>query len=82
MTRRLAQWDRGAGFADIRAAWLARAAGLGEPARVHLPERDVEGVAETLDESGSLLLRLADGRLERIAAGEMFPLHRSARASS
>ena len=28
MRRRLAQWDRGTGFASIRADWLARAAGL------------------------------------------------------
>lgn len=78
MAQRLAQWDRGAGFAAVRADWLVRAAGVGEPARVHLPERDVDGVVETLDETGSLVLRLADGRRERIAAGEMFPLHRAA----
>jgi len=82
MAQRLAQWERGAGFAHIRAAWLDRAAGLGEAARVHLPEREVEGVVETLDEHGSLVLRLADGRLERIAAGEMFPLERAAHAPS
>jgi BirA family biotin operon repressor/biotin-[acetyl-CoA-carboxylase] ligase len=73
MARRLAQWDRGANFAAIRAAWLKRAAGLGAPVRVQLPEREVEGVAETLDETGRLVLRLADGSRERIAAGEMFP---------
>ena len=36
MVARLAQWDRGAGFAAIRADWLARAAGLGKPIRVRL----------------------------------------------
>jgi BirA family biotin operon repressor/biotin-[acetyl-CoA-carboxylase] ligase len=82
MTRRLAEWDRSAGFAAIRAAWLARAAGLGEAARVRLPERELDGVIETLDDAGRLVLRLADGRRERIAAGEMFPLHTPARASS
>ena len=36
MPRRLAQWKAG-GFADIRADWLKRAAGLGETLRVRLP---------------------------------------------
>ena len=74
MARRLAEWNRGENFAAIRAAWLRRAAGLGAPARVRLPEREVDGIAETLDEAGRLVLRLADGSRERIAAGEMFPL--------
>jgi len=73
MPGRLAEWNRGENFAAIRAAWLRRAAGLGAPARVRLPERELEGTAETLDETGRLVLRLADGRLERIAAGDMFP---------
>src|ERR1043166_4251223 len=74
MARRLAEWDAAKNFAGIRAGWLKRAAGLGASARVRLPEREVEGIAETLDEAGRLVLRLADGSCERIAAGEMFPL--------
>jgi BirA family biotin operon repressor/biotin-[acetyl-CoA-carboxylase] ligase len=74
MARRLAEWDRGENFAATRAAWLRRAAGLGAPARVRLPDRELEGVVETLDDAGRLVLRLADGTVERIAAGEMFPL--------
>jgi BirA family transcriptional regulator, biotin operon repressor / biotin---[acetyl-CoA-carboxylase] ligase len=80
MARRLAEWNRGDNFAAIRAAWLERAAGLGAPARVRLPEREVEGIAETLDEVGRLVVRLADGSRERIAAGEMFPLATAVRA--
>jgi len=80
MAARLWEWDRGENFAAIRAAWLERAAGLGAPARVRLPERELEGVAETLDEAGRLVLRLADGKTERIAAGEIFPLSVPARA--
>jgi len=80
MARRLAEWNRGEDFAAIRAAWLKRAAGLGAPARVRLPGREVDGIAETLDETGRLVLRLADGSRERIAAGEMFPLAMLARA--
>lgn len=80
MARRLAEWSRGENFAAIRAAWLKRAAGLGAPARVRLPEREIEGIAETLDEAGRLVLRRADGSHERIAAGEMFPLTALVRA--
>jgi BirA family transcriptional regulator, biotin operon repressor / biotin---[acetyl-CoA-carboxylase] ligase len=74
MARRLVEWERGVNFAATRAAWLKRAAGLGAPARVRLADRDIDGIAETLDEAGRLVLRLADGTRERIAAGEMFPL--------
>jgi len=81
MARRLAEWKRGLGFAAVRAAWLKRAAGLGEPARIRLPEREIEGRIETLDEAGRLMVRLADGRIEHVTAGEMFPLARPAPAA-
>jgi BirA family transcriptional regulator, biotin operon repressor / biotin---[acetyl-CoA-carboxylase] ligase len=76
MPARLAQWDRGAGFAAIRAAWLYRAHGLGQPIRVRLAERETTGVFETIDEAGRLMLRIGHGGLEAIAAGEVFPLDR------
>jgi len=78
MLGRLAQWRSGAGFAALRADWLAHAAGIGETMRVRLPERDLVGRGEGLDDSGCLLLRLADGSLQTIAAGEVFPLTGSA----
>jgi BirA family biotin operon repressor/biotin-[acetyl-CoA-carboxylase] ligase len=74
MLRRLQQWQSGAGFSAVRADWLARAAGIGAAMRVRLPDREVVGHGEGLDASGCLLLRLADGRLQTIAAGEVFPL--------
>jgi BirA family transcriptional regulator, biotin operon repressor / biotin---[acetyl-CoA-carboxylase] ligase len=74
MLGRLAQWRRGAGFAAIRHDWLARAAGLGEPMRVRLPDREISGRCEGLDEGGCLLLRRADGSLQTITAGEVFAL--------
>jgi BirA family biotin operon repressor/biotin-[acetyl-CoA-carboxylase] ligase len=74
MLLRLAQWRRGAGFAAIRADWLGRAAGVGGELRVRLPGRQLTGRFEALDARGRLLLRLADGALETIAAGEVFPL--------
>ena len=74
MPRRLAQWRSGAGFSAVRADWLAHAAGIGEAMRVRLPDRELVGRGEGLDDNGCLLLRLADGRLQTIAAGEVFPL--------
>lgn len=81
MQRRTAEWDRGENFAAIRAAWLKRAAGLGEMARARLPEREIEGRVETLDEAGRLVLRLPDGSSQRITAGEIFPWVAATQAS-
>jgi BirA family biotin operon repressor/biotin-[acetyl-CoA-carboxylase] ligase len=75
MARRLARWSRGAGFQSIRADWLDRAAGLGGEMRVRLPkDREFVGRAEALDERGRLLLRLVDGTLQTITAGDVFPV--------
>jgi BirA family biotin operon repressor/biotin-[acetyl-CoA-carboxylase] ligase len=74
MQRRLAQWRRGEGFDDIRADWLARSADIGRDIRVRLPGRELVGRGEALDDRGRLLLRLADGSLQTIAAGDVFPL--------
>ena len=71
MLRRLAQWSRGEGFAAIRADWLKRAAGLGEPIRVRLPEREFSGRFEGLDEAGRLLVG-AEGQVIPVTAGEVF----------
>jgi BirA family biotin operon repressor/biotin-[acetyl-CoA-carboxylase] ligase len=74
MQLRLAQWNRGAGFAAIRAAWLARVGGLGEPLRVRLAGRETSGQFESIDEAGRLMLRHSDGSVEAIAVGEVFPV--------
>lgn len=79
MLRRLAQWRRGAGFPSIRSDWLDRATGIGGDMRVRLPERELFGRWEALDDDGRLLLRLADGGLQAIAAGDVFPVPGGAR---
>jgi BirA family biotin operon repressor/biotin-[acetyl-CoA-carboxylase] ligase len=68
MLGRLAQWNGGAGFAIVRAEWLARAAGLGDEIRVRLAGRELTGRFEALDQAGNLVLRRADRRLDTIAA--------------
>jgi BirA family transcriptional regulator, biotin operon repressor / biotin---[acetyl-CoA-carboxylase] ligase len=74
MMRRVAQWNRGAGFAAIRADWLTCATGLGREITVRLSGHELNGYFEGLDDSGQLLLRLADGKLQTITAGDIFPL--------
>jgi BirA family biotin operon repressor/biotin-[acetyl-CoA-carboxylase] ligase len=72
MVARLAQWNRGTGFAAIRAEWLAHAAGIGGDIVVRLPDRELSGKFETLDRNGRLMLRLPAGTLEAITVGEVF----------
>jgi BirA family biotin operon repressor/biotin-[acetyl-CoA-carboxylase] ligase len=59
------------GFAPLRAAWLAHAARLGEPIRARTGTETREGVFETIDATGNLILRTAHGTLA-IPAAEVF----------
>jgi BirA family transcriptional regulator, biotin operon repressor / biotin---[acetyl-CoA-carboxylase] ligase len=79
MARRLAQWRRGAGFQSIRTDWLGLAMGVGHETRVRLINDELVGRFEALDERGRLLLRLADGTLRTITAGDVFPVAASGR---
>jgi BirA family biotin operon repressor/biotin-[acetyl-CoA-carboxylase] ligase len=75
-------WDKGRGFAEIRKLWLARAAGLGEKVAINTGAATVEGIFDTIDEAGCLIVRTAEGRRVPVAAGEVyFGAAASARAS-
>jgi BirA family biotin operon repressor/biotin-[acetyl-CoA-carboxylase] ligase len=74
MSRRLNEWRRGDGFSSIRAAWLARASGVGGPIEVRLPDRTIAGTFEAVDPGGALVLKHGNGMRETIAAGDVFPL--------
>jgi BirA family biotin operon repressor/biotin-[acetyl-CoA-carboxylase] ligase len=60
------------GFAPIARAWTERAHGLGAPCEARLPNQTHRGVAEGLDLDGALRLRLDDGAVLRITAGDVF----------
>ena len=60
------------GFVAVTKAWTARAWGLGEPCAARLGTETVAGVAEGLDDDGALRLRLPDGGIRRITAGDVF----------
>ena len=69
---RLAQWRDVQGFAAIREAWLARAAGLGGPITVRLSDETFTGTFEGLAADGALEVRMADGMLRLVSAGDVF----------
>lgn len=60
------------GFPAIADAWTARAHGLGEPCVARLGTETIEGIAEGLDADGALRLRLGDGQVRRVTAGDVF----------
>jgi BirA family biotin operon repressor/biotin-[acetyl-CoA-carboxylase] ligase len=63
---------RNEGLAVVREAWLERAARLGEEITVRLPGVELKGRFEGLDESGALLLDMADGSRRLVSAGDVF----------
>jgi BirA family biotin operon repressor/biotin-[acetyl-CoA-carboxylase] ligase len=69
--RRLNVWET-YGFEPIRDAWTARAHGLGQACTVRLDHETFDGVAQGLDADGALRLRLADGQVRRVTAGDVF----------
>lgn len=60
------------GFQPILDAWRARTGGLDGPAVARLGRETVEGTAEGVAPDGALKLRLADGSLRLISAGDVF----------
>ena len=59
------------GFAPLRAEWLAHAARLGEPMRARTGSATREGIFDTIDPAGNLILRTGDGSVA-IPAAEVF----------
>lgn len=64
-------WEGGARFDLIRAEWLLLAAGLGGPIRVARHFESLEGVFETIDATGRLILDTGTGRVP-IEAADVF----------
>jgi BirA family biotin operon repressor/biotin-[acetyl-CoA-carboxylase] ligase len=59
------------GFSATRAAWLGRAARLGQPVVARLPAERVDGVFESLAEDGALILATPAGK-RHIPAADIF----------
>ncbi len=77
LTRLAAAFDgwerrfRAYGFAPIRAAWLDRAARLGETITARTMTETLQGTFETVDDTGQLVLLTPEGR-RTIPAAEVF----------
>lgn len=68
----LARW-RTEGLPALREAWVTRAHAKGTALRVNAPDGSAtEGLFEGLAEDGALTLRLADGAIRAIHAGDIF----------
>jgi BirA family transcriptional regulator, biotin operon repressor / biotin---[acetyl-CoA-carboxylase] ligase len=65
-------WDNGRGFGEIRTRWLERATGLGEPVAIRSGGSLVEGIFDTIDVSGCMIVRTAEGRRVPISAGDVY----------
>ena len=65
-------WDNGRGFGEIRKRWLERAAGLGERVAIQTGSATLEGTFETLDETGCMIVRTAEGKHLPVAAGDVY----------
>jgi BirA family biotin operon repressor/biotin-[acetyl-CoA-carboxylase] ligase len=59
------------GFAPLRRAWLDHAARLGQPIRARTGTETREGIFDSIDESGALILRQSHGSVA-IPAAEVF----------
>ena len=60
------------GFEPVLDAWRARTPGLNGPAVARLGHETIEGRAEGVEADGALRLRLADGSLRLVSAGDVF----------
>jgi BirA family biotin operon repressor/biotin-[acetyl-CoA-carboxylase] ligase len=65
-------WDNGRGFAEIRRLWLERAAGLGQAVSIKSGGALIEGIFDTIDEQGCMIVRTTDGDLVPITAGDVY----------
>ncbi|SIP89399.1 BirA family transcriptional regulator, biotin operon repressor / biotin-[acetyl-CoA-carboxylase] ligase [Rhizobium sp. RU35A] len=71
MAEVLVLWDEGRAVAAITERWRSVACGIGEPIRVNLPDRSIDGRFAGIDDRGLLLLDTQHGTMP-IAAGDVF----------
>jgi BirA family biotin operon repressor/biotin-[acetyl-CoA-carboxylase] ligase len=65
-------WGDGRGFGEIRRLWLERAAGLGQPVAVQSGSATAEGIFDTIDETGCMVIRTSEGKRVPISAGDVY----------
>lgn len=60
------------GFATVRQAWMDRAPGIYGPCVARLSNETIEGIADGVEADGALRLRLPDGAIRIVSAGDVF----------
>lgn len=60
------------GFSAIQKIWLKRAYNLGKPVEVAIGDELIAGSFQSIDASGQLLVKQADGKVRSISAGDVF----------
>ncbi len=68
----LHNWNRGLNFSMIRDQWFAKALGVGQTITIKISNAELEGTFENIDETGLLELRLKNGEIKKISAGDVF----------
>lgn len=58
-------------FAEMADEWESRCSTIGQPVTVLIGNRRIQGYAESLDDSGALMLRTEHGHMERIVGGDV-----------
>lgn len=59
------------GFAPVKLAWEALSVTLRRSVRIETPQGPIEGMAESIDENGALLVRSAGGELVKCYSGDV-----------
>lgn len=72
LAQQLSVWNRGQGIAEIRQQWLNRAQGVGLPIVVRFSQEELHGTFDGIDKDGMLLLKMDDGTVQTISAGDVF----------
>ena len=72
---RFAHWcdryERG-GFEPVRQNWLSRAVNIPGPVTVRLPHESFDGQAINMNATGALQVRLSDGTIRNVHAGDIY----------
>ena len=65
-------WDNGRGFEEIRKLWLSRAAGIGQTVAVTSGGSTIEGIFDTIDELGCMIIQTPAGKRMPVSAGDVY----------
>ena len=68
---RIDYWSERLGSDELFAAWKNRLITLGRDVRVKTADKEVTGLAQDIERDGALLIRRADGQIERVIAGDI-----------